>query len=186
MRIFDDLVYNAGKKYSIFRNDTKIATVTGLYHDKYSADLPYNCDVQINDIIKSDITGFEFIVTDITKEPTIMGDEIDFIHVEGTKPTAQENQNFIFNVNNAYGSAFGPNSSSIYQCASVDDLYKVISANGAKREDFQELIDTLKTNLNSGNCKPGMLSKFSGIMQKNSWITAPISSLLLNYFMGRI
>lgn len=179
MRMFDTLTQASGTNFSIFRNGRKIITVKGLSSDELSADLPYDCGVRIGDTILNEVTDEKFIVSKLKKELSITGDEIDFITVSAAVQSQIHAANIVYHVGTAYGSAFGPNSSSTYQCASIDDLRKIIAANTIDESKFNELIEVIEKCSQNGNYKQGSLSKFSSLLQENSWLMEPLATVIL-------
>lgn len=184
MRLFDELVSVSGTPFTIFRNGQRIKTVKGLYQNEYSADLPYDCGIKAGDVVFNEITEERFIAKNIKKELSVTGDCIDFVSVEGEEATEHDSTKIVYNVGNAYGSAFGPNSSSVYQCASIDDLRKLASVHNADEQKINELLEVLEKCVTNDSCHKGVLSKFSSFLQENSWLSGPVATLLLNHLLG--
>lgn len=182
MRMFDTLVQASGTNFSIFRNNLKIVTVKGLYHDELSVELPFDCDIRIGDVVLNEVTEEKIIVGKLKKELTITGDEIDFITASAVSQT--QPSNIVYNIGTAYGSAFGPNASSAYQSASIDDLKKIIAANTIDGSRFNDLIEALEKCSEKGSYDQSNLAKFSSLLQKNSWLTEPVANFILSKLFG--
>lgn len=184
MRMFDTLVQASGTNFSIFRNNLKIATVKGLYHDELSVDLPFDCDIRIGDVVLNEVTEEKIIVGKLKKELTITGDEIDLITASAVSQTQTQPSNIVYNIGTAYGSAFGPNASSAYQSASTDDLRRIIAANTIDDGRFNDLIEALEKCSEKGSYDQSNLAKFSSLLQKNSWLTEPVANFILSKLFG--
>ena len=184
MRLFDTLVAASGTNFSIFRAGQKLSTVKGLYNDELAVDLPFDCDIQVGDTIVNEVTNERFVVAKLKKELAVTGDAIDFITAQGSIPNKNIFSNVTYNVNNAYGSAFGANASSVYQSASIDDLRKIIAANTIDTDKFNELLAALEHCSDNGNYERTSLSKFAKLLQENSWLTGPVATYILKNLFG--
>lgn len=61
---------------------------------------------------------------------------------------------------------------------------QINSSSSTDKEELLEIINLLEKVVNGQTpVKKGLLSKFSDAIQKNSWITSPITSILLNWLM---
>lgn len=60
------------------------------------------------------------------------------------------------------------------------------SSNSTDKEELRQIISLLEELKSSQSPVPkGFLSKFSAVMERNSWIAGSIASFLLNLFLGR-
>lgn len=184
MRIFDDLVKLSGTSFFIFRAGRKLSEVKGLYNDELAVDLPFNCGIQVGDTIVNEVTGEKFVVVKLKKELTVAGDAIDFITAKGAIPASSSFGNITYNVNNAYGSAFGTNASSVYQSASIDDLRKIIAENTIDTDKFNELLIALEHCSENGNYEKSSLAKFAKLLQENAWLMGPLATHILKNLFG--
>ncbi len=94
--------------------------------------------------------------------------------------------NNIFNIENATNSVIGTQqfvtlniSNAIQKTREQVDL-----SNSDDKPELQQIINLLEMVV-SGNvsAKEGLFSKFASVIQRNSWITSPISSILLNWLI---
>lgn len=70
---------------------------------------------------------------------------------------------------------------------SVSVLLALLSSDSPDKEDLQQLLSLLEMLVNDRiPAQKGMLSKFSAVMERNSWITGAISSTLLGWLMSQI
>lgn len=92
----------------------------------------------------------------------------------------------VFNIQNATNSIIGTQSN---VTMNIGDTIKktreqINSSSSTDKEELQEIINLLEKVVNGQTpVKKGLLSKFSDAIQKNSWITSPITSILLNWLM---
>lgn len=92
----------------------------------------------------------------------------------------------IFNIGNATNSVIGMQSivtmninSSIQEARE-----KIASSESSDKEELQQIISLLEMVVNNQvPAQKGLLSKFSAVMERNSWITGTISSVLLNWLL---
>ncbi len=94
--------------------------------------------------------------------------------------------NNIFNIENATNSVIGTQT---HVTLNINDVIQktreqINSSNSTDKEELQEIINLLEQVVNNQTpVKKGLLSKFSNAIQKNSWITSPITSIMLNWLM---
>jgi len=92
--------------------------------------------------------------------------------------------NNIFNIENATNSVIGTQSNVTLNINNVIQEAKeqINSNNSSDKAELQEIINLLEMVIdNQIPVKKGLLSKFSDIIQRNSWITSPIASILINW-----
>ena len=64
---------------------------------------------------------------------------------------------------------------------------QVQSSSSPDKDDLQQLLSLLEMLVNDRiPAQKGMFSKFSDVMERNSWITSAISSTLLGWLMSQI
>lgn len=94
--------------------------------------------------------------------------------------------NNIFNIENATNSVIGSQqfvtlniSNAIQKTREQVDL-----SNSDDKPELQQIINLLEMVVNGNvSAKEGLFSKFTSVIQRNSWITSPISSILLNWLI---
>lgn len=186
-RVFDKIVQTVGKTYSIYRNDNKISTVKGVIQSDFNVQFPYDADIQINDSVVLDATQERYVVKEIKKILVIQGDAVDFLDVyfmNSKKPSRTIGRQVNYNIGTAYGSAFGDNAVSNYY-VTYNNIEELIESHGYNIDDFQDILNTLKTTLSGNECPKGFLSSFSDTLAKHSWLSSPIAQLLLSFVTGR-
>ncbi len=92
----------------------------------------------------------------------------------------------IFKIKNATNSVIGTQSNVTMNIG--DTIQKtreqIDSSNSPDKEELQEIINLLEKVIKGQTpVKKGLFSKFSDAIQKNSWITSPVTSILLNWLM---
>lgn len=181
MKIFDTLVRSLGKTFVVIRDNEEIATVKGIYQSDKYIKLPFNTDVKPDDKIYFKSMDETFTVASVKKIPVIRGEGID--HLEVIFKTQNLSHPSTMNINiqgNAIGSAFGQNATNNYTVNK--SIEQTITENGYNPEDFKDLLITLREAINNDDCKKGFLSKFSSLLSKHSWLSAPIAQELIKHF----
>lgn len=104
------------------------------------------------------------------------------------KSNTESNTN-IFNINTATNSIIGTQANVTMNINnSIQDIIELINAsNSNDKDELCKIIKILESAFNEQiPIKKGMLSKFSDVMERNSWITGSISSLILNWMLSQI
>lgn len=92
----------------------------------------------------------------------------------------------IFNIETATNSVIGTQSTITMNINnSIQEAREQIdSSNSNDKEELQQIISLLEMVINNQvPAQKGLLSKFSAVMERNSWITSTISSALLNWLL---
>ncbi len=95
----------------------------------------------------------------------------------------------IFNIGTANGSVIGTQANVLLNYNdSLQNAKKLIaSTDSPDKEDLQQIIALLEMVVNNHVIpQKGLFSKFSDVMERNSWITSAISSTLLGWLMSQI
>jgi len=189
------LVHN-GISYMVERNNSIIGEYKGLISTqqstgrRYVAFLP-ETDIQPNDWLINP-SGDRFYVND--KETTTFARMPHRLncYVESEVQHNQQNSSsspVTFNIGNANSSAIGVQPVvSINYNESIENLRQLISdTNSPDKEELSKITDLLQMMIdNQLPPQKGMLSKFSGVMERNSWITGSIASTLINWLTTQI
>lgn len=99
------------------------------------------------------------------------------------------NPSISFNIGNATHSVIGTQTHFTMNInGSIQDARELInSSNSADKKELQEIIDLLEQIAKSHEpIQQGFLSKFLSVIQRNSWIAGPISSIALNLLLAQI
>lgn len=98
--------------------------------------------------------------------------------------TSQQQVSNVFHIGNAYNSVIGTDNTSTFNFGvSLCELEALAaSKGGADREDIQQIISLLKEVLCENRTpEKGMLSKFSNLMERHSWLSSSLASLVLQW-----
>lgn len=185
-----------GEKITIERAGKEIATVMGLHNsDKKTGKPKFNfypdVDVKPGDWIIRQLSGDRYYVKDT--EAVII--EKKFEGIDAYCQTAAEyarSQNpepSVFNIQNAYGSVIGTgNTATINYGASLSDIRNAIElSNSEDKEEMQKIIDLLEMIIKDQvPAQKGILSRFSAVMERNSWITNSIAGALMGWLTNQI
>ena len=185
-----------GIMYSVERNHEQIATYKGLINREQSTNKRYisfhvGTDIQIGDwLINS--SGDKYFVTD-KETTTFVGQPHDLkcmIQTEAeTKQATNTSATNIFNIGSATGSVIGTQSSvTLNYNESIQNAKEQIAASDSPdKEDLQKIISLLEMIVNDQvTPHKGLFSKFSAVMERNSWITGSISAALLSWLTAQI
>lgn len=95
----------------------------------------------------------------------------------------------MFNIGNAYGSVIGTqqNVSLNYENSLQAAKEQLESSDSPDKEELQHIISLLEMiTRNQLPPQKGLLSKFSAVMERNSWITGTVTSALLSWLTSQI
>lgn len=101
----------------------------------------------------------------------------------------QSESSSVFNINNAYGSVIGTqqNVTLNYKTSLSQLKNNVNSCNSDDKESLQTIISLLEMIIdNQVPPNKGIFSKFSVIMERNSWFTSAVSSTIMSWLMTQI
>lgn len=107
----------------------------------------------------------------------------------GFKSPSSNPSNAIFNIENATNSVIGTQANVTMNINnSIQEAKEQIAASDSSdKEELQQIIHLLEMIVNDQMpAQKGVLSKFSSIIQRNAWITSPISSILLNWLLSQV
>ena len=103
------------------------------------------------------------------------------------KESSQQQQQTIINVGEAHHSILGSQQNATINGCSAEDLAKLIDQHDScDKELLKEMLSMLNDAIsNKEPVKKGFLSKFAGVLQRNEWITAPVATFFLEYFLSQ-
>ena len=96
----------------------------------------------------------------------------------------EKHETAVYNIGNAYGSVIGNSSNATinYQMGFQEMRERAAFENTPDREQVEKLISLVEMMVNGEvPAQKGLLSRFSETMEKHSWLTSSISSLLLSW-----
>lgn len=95
----------------------------------------------------------------------------------------------VFNIENAYGSVIGTQHTVTfnYKDSLQSAKMQIESSDSPDKEDLQHIISLLEMIVNNQlPPQKGLLSKFSSVLERNSWISSSIASTLLGWLTTQI
>lgn len=184
-----------GQKYSIERNGEIVFEIDGLPNHETTTGRQYigfmpGSDVLANDWLINTV-GERFYVSDVKttfvlKEPHCLN---AYYLTEFEQQKSLQTGNPTFNIQNAYGSVIGTQSSVILNYNdSIQHLKDQINSTESNdKEELKQLCSLLEMVVNNQvPVQKGLLTKFSAVMERNSWITSAITSTLLGWLTTQI
>lgn len=189
------LISERGITFKVERNGTIILEVKGLPNHESATSRKYvgfmpGTDVKTGDWIINPANE-RFYVED-TMTSYFLKQESDLKAYYQTsaeyKSSASAATN-IFNIGTANGSVIGSQSNFVMNYNdSIQTLKEQIeSSDSEDKEDLQQIVALLEMIVNNQvPAQKGILSKFSAVMQRNSWITGSIASALLSWLTAQI
>lgn len=189
------IIKRSGSMYSIERNNNFVDPVQGMINREQSSGRRYigflpGTDVQVDDWLTNP-SGDRFYVID-KETTTFQGTPHElrcFIETEAEHRKKELTSGPVFNIGSATGSIIGTQlHASLNYSDSINQMKEQISSsNSPDKEDLQKILSLLEMLVNDQiPAQKGMLSKFSDVMERNSWITGAISSTLLGWLMSQI
>lgn len=192
MNPFITFLNRSGLIYKVQRNGIVIAEIKGLPNREkdtmrdYVGFLP-DKDIQVGDWLINPANQ-KFYVEDIYSA-SFTGKIIElkaFVLSEAKYKTLKSNDNNI-SINNLFGNIIGNQSNiSINYNIQIESIRNYINeSNSDDKEELKILIDLLEKIVNN-ETQPskGMFSKFSQLMEKHSWLTGSIASVILNWLVS--
>lgn len=182
----EDMIKHAGIKYSVERKGKIISSAIGMKAKEHAINFLPDADIQVNDILKNP-NGDAYFVVDVEME-YLLNDK-KCLCVRYAKNSGQEKtqKNVTYNIGSVNNSVFG-NENTVYFDLSIAELRKEVDEKGEEdKEKLSEIVDLLEKILN-GQEKPekGLLSRFSAVMERHSWISNSVAGTILSWLMTKI
>lgn len=133
-----------------------------------------------------------FLVKDIVADYAFQElQQYKVFYLTESEELAAKNQSnaTIFNIENAYSSVIGSQQNVTFNCNdSIQKAKQQIEAiNSPDKEELKQIISLLEMIINNQlPPQKGLLSKFSSVMERNSWITSTLASTLLSWLTAQI
>lgn len=147
-------------------------------------------DICIGDILVNPDKEF-YYVTDLKTEyiHTIPHCITATVQTEQQHKKHQVDVSTVYNIQNAYSSVIGnSNQTTISYGIAIDELKKSVSTStSTDKAELEEIVNLLEKAINDkAPLQKGMLSRFSAVMERNSWITGSIASTILSWLLTKI
>lgn len=193
--VFEYFLQMNGQEFRVERNNAIIATYDGLTNTSSSGEqyigFPPSSDVQQGDWLIN-VVGERFYVRD-KKTEFITGQPNELKAYYDTESQYKNKQNqtpsTVYNIGTANSSVFGSyNNISISYAESLSYMKtEVQKSDSPDKEELQEIVTLLEMIVNNKiPISKGIFSKFSDVMERNSWITSSIISTILGWLISHI
>lgn len=173
-----NMIERFGQKFTVNREGSEVFSVKAIYNGKEN-DLSFmpNACVKVGDILSGDF-GESYLITKIT--PLMERGKIHHIEakcVDQNEIKPQSTQS-VFNIGTVNNSVVG-NGNVVN--VSIDSIKSQIEENGGEdRDALNEIVSLLeRISENKEPIKQGMFSKFSGLLEKHSWLSGSVASFIL-------
>lgn len=190
----NNFIETSGIMYSVERNFQIVSSFKGLINRSKDSGKRYigfhpNTDIQVGDWLINP-QGDRYYVDD--KETASFRGSPHELRCF-VKSQAEYNKSAtattVFNIGTATGSVIGTQSSvTLNYNTSIQQIKdQVDTCSSPDKEELQQLISLLEMIVEDRlPVQKGILSKFSAVMERNSWITSSIASTLLSWLMTQI
>lgn len=188
-------INDRGIMFKVERNGSIVSELKGLPNHEKSTSRKY-----IGFMPESDIQMGDWIINPANERLYISDTVTDFFLQQKSQlkayyqtvaehNTKAEKATAIFNIEDATNSVIGMQSTVTMNInSSIQEAKeKIASSDSSDKEELLQIISLLEMIVNNQvPAQKGLLSKFASVIQKNSWITSPISSILLNRLLIQV
>ena len=193
--VFEYFLQMSGQEFRVERNNAIIATCDGLTNTSSSGEqyigFRPSSDIQPGDWLIN-VVGERFYVRD-KKTEFIAGrpNELKAYYDTESQYKSKQKQatSTVYNIGTANSSVFGNyNNISISYAESLSNMKnEVKKSDSPDKEELQEIVTLLEMIVNNKiPVSKGIFSKFSDVMERNSWITGSIMSTILGWLTSHI
>lgn len=189
------LLQEHGLSYSVERNGALVhRSITGLPNTEKNTGKKYigftpGTDIYPNDVLTNP-AGETIYITD---------SQTQFIHqvpyqlkayyqTKSEKDHSNQIGSPVFNIGTAYGSVIGTQTSVTvnYKDSLQATKKQIEDSDSPDKEELQQIISLLEMIVNNQlPPQKGLLSKFSAVLERNSWITGSIASAFISWLTSR-
>lgn len=178
-----------GISYIVSRQGEPQRTELGLPNKGYIAFRP-GTDIKKSDVLTNPVGETYYVTKTETEffyhEPSCLK---VFYQTESEYDEAQQPSSPIFNIQNAYGSVIGTgNQATINYNSAISELKERASADTSPdKAQISQIISLLEMMVND-QVPPskGLFSKFSEVLERHSWLSSSVASMLLSWLMSKI
>lgn len=183
-----------GIMFKVERDGSVISESKGLPNHEKSTARKY-----IGFMPDSDVRAGDCLINPANEMFYVSDTVTDFFHQQKSQLKAyyqtaaehnakSEKATAIFNIKNASNSVIGLQTTVVMNInSSVQEAKeRIASSDSNDKEELQQIISLLEMVVNNQvPAQKGLLSKFASVIQRNSWIASPISSILLNWLLAQ-
>lgn len=183
-----------GQKFTVERSGATIHEILGIKNTEKNSRRKYigfqpGSDVQPGDwVINEANDRFQIIEIETEFFQGVQNQLKAFFQTE-QESSISNSSSASFHIENAYGSVIGTQSvvNMNYQTAVPALREQINKSDSCDKEDLNKIIDLLQMVLDGQvPASKGLFSKFSEILERNSWITGSIASTLLTWLTTQI
>lgn len=195
MSITDQFINDRGVIFKIERNGKIISELKGLLSveknsGKKIVSFFSGSDVRNDDWIISPANERLYVTDVVTQYAFGEASELRAYYQTAAEHSVKvEIPSVSFHVENATNSVIGTQSNFTMNInGSIQEARKRIDeSNSNDKEELHQIINLLeKISESKSPVQQGILSKFASAIQRNSWITSPISSIVLNLLLNQV
>lgn len=191
MNIAEQFITTQGIEFRIERNGELISTALGLPNHEKATHKPYigmlkNVDANIGDWLINP-TNDRFLIEDKVAD-FAFGEfqqyKMFYLTEAQVKKKSATSASTIFNIGTATGSVIGTQSVvNMNYNDSIQNAKKQLESSASPdKEDLKQIINLLEMVVNNQvPVSKGLFSRFSAVMERNSWITGSISAALISW-----
>lgn len=194
MGILDGFMNMDGEMFTIERDGVVIDTVKGLLNvskqtGKKMCNFYPDTDIKPNDwLIRLD-TGERFFVDDVsTVRFAGKLESKDAYYLTEREYQMRQKQIStaapVFHIQNAYGSVIGTeNNVTVNYHADIEEIRKKIDeSDSSDNEELKQIVSLLEMIVNNQvPVQKGLFSRFSAVMERNSWITSAVAGAIMSW-----
>lgn len=193
---FKMLLNQYGQPYRVERNSQIISELVGMPNHEKSTAKAYvgfipGSDLKPGDWIINSV-GERFFIKDVVTDFFMKTpNQLKAFYLTETEFNTQQKTSgtTVFNIGTATGSVIGTQSivNMNYNDSIQDAKNRLESSTSPDKEDLKQIINLLEMVVNNQvPVSKGLFSRFSEIMERNSWITNSISSALINWLTTQL
>ncbi len=191
MNIAEQFITTQGIEFRIERNGELISTALGLPNHEKATHKPYigmlkNVDANIGDWLINPAND-RFLIEDKVAD-FAFGEfqqyKMFYLTEAQVKKKSATSASTIFNIGTATGSVIGTQSVvNMNYNDSIQNAKKQLESSASPdKEDLKQIINLLEMVVNNQvPVSKGLFSRFSAVMERNSWITGSISAALISW-----
>lgn len=187
-------INDRGIIFKIERNGSIVSELKGLPNHEKSTSRKYigfmpDSDIQTNDWLINPVNERFYVSDTVTVFFFQQKSQLKVYYQTVSEYNAKtEKATAIFNIENATNSVIGMQSTVTMNINhSIQEAKeKIETSNSKDKEELKQIISLLEMVVNNQvPAQKGLLSKFSAVMERNSWITGSVSSILLNWLLAQ-
>lgn len=191
---FPLLLARLGQNFQIERNNQIISSLKGLINRETDTKRDYvgftpGSDVKAGDWIINPVNERFYVEETITAFEMKSPLELRAFTISEAKFKAKVESQVSFHIENAYGSVIGTQAvvNMNYNDTIKATREQIKNSETSDKTELEQIIALLEMVVNNQvPPQKGLFSKFSAVMERNSWITGSISSALLGWLTTQI